>query len=56
MDLPINLHFSKEVHGKARKGASVAAVLAMPAAGDISGQVIGVDGAMAALGFRYAPR
>lgn len=42
--------------GECYEVASVAAFLAMPAAGYISGQVIGVDGAMAALGFRYAPR
>ena len=35
--------------------ACVVAFLCMPAAGYVSGQVIGVDGAMAREGFRYDP-
>lgn len=39
--------------GECHEVACVVAFLAMPAAGYISGQVIGIDGAMTALGFRY---
>ena len=35
--------------------ACVVAFLCMPAAGYVSGQVIGVDGAMPREGFRYDP-
>jgi len=39
--------------GEPHEVACVVAFLAMPAAGYISGQVVGVDGAMMQEGFRY---
>jgi len=41
--------------GEPYEVACVVAFLAMPAAGYVTGQVIGIDGAMPALGFRYMP-
>ena len=39
--------------GEPNEVACVVAFLAMPAAGYISGQVVGIDGALTCLGFRY---
>jgi Tropinone reductase 1 len=42
--------------GEPHEVACVVAFLAMPAAGYVTGQVVGIDGAMPAEGFRYIPQ